>query len=114
MITLFHHHQPSSSSSHPETIDVIAEDIPEDAEAHEPELNTESELLDDKEEDRFLNDDFNLVGRKIKALYANGWFIGSISYFSTSLNEYKVEFADGTSDYIEPADIDNVEVIIMD
>ena len=34
--------------------------------------------------------------------------------FNTSLNEYKVEFADGTSDYIEPTDIDNVEVIIMD
>ena len=44
----------------------------------------------------------------------NGWFIGDIVYFNTVLREYKVEFDDGTSDYIEPSDIDNVEVMILD
>ena len=37
-----------------------------------------------------------------------------LKYFNTVLREYKVEFDDGTSDYIEPSDIDNVEVMILD
>ena len=69
--------------------------------------------LDDDEKDRILNDDFNLVGRELKVLYANGWFVGNILYFNTALNEYKVEFSDGTSDYIESSDVDNVEVMIL-
>ena len=61
-----------------------------------------------------MNDDFNLVGRKLKAFYCNGWAVGNIVYFNTALNEYKIEFEDGTSDYIAPSDIDNVEVVVLE
>ena len=47
-------------------------------------------------------------------LNLNGWFVGDIVYYIIVLREYKVEFDDGTSDYIEPSDIDNVEVMILD
>ena len=90
--------------------------MPPDDEIDEPDLSEDynPEALEDIESDRIFNDDFDLVGRKLKALYTNGWFVGNIIYFNTVLKEYKVEFEDGTSDYIEPSDIDNVEIILID
>ena len=103
------------ASAEPQTIGVEQEEMPADVEEAEPiEPEETDDNLIDKEKDIILNDDFNLVGRKVRALYGNGWFIGDIVYFNTVLREYKVEFDDGTSDYIEPSDIDNVEVMILD
>ena len=86
-------------------------DTEENDEPMEPEETDDQ--LNYAEKDRILNDDINLVGRKLKVLYGNGWFVGKILYFTTALNEYEVEFSNGTSDYIESSDDDNVEVMIL-
>ena len=35
-----------------------------------------------------------------------------MAYFNKALNEYKVDYADNTSDYLSPADFDGIEVIL--
>ena len=57
--------QPSYAS--PEPIDVEAEEMPADTEENDEPMEPEEmdDQLDD-DEDRILNDDFNLVGRKLK------------------------------------------------
>ena len=99
----------------PEPIDVEAEEMSADTEENDEPMEPEEtdDQLDDDEKDRILNDDFNLVGRKFKVLHGNGWLVGKILYFNTALNEYKVAFSGGTSDYIESSDVDNVEVMIL-
>ena len=67
--------------------------------------------LEDKAADRLI--DFGYVGRKLKGLYDNGWFTGDIMYFNTSLLEYRVDFPDGSSDYVTEEDIDGVEMLIV-
>ena len=71
----------------------------------------EEEIMDDAKDRLF---DHELVGRKVKACYENGWFIGDIMYFNTQLSEFKVDFLDGTSDYIQLEDIDGIEIILQD
>ena len=106
------------SSNQPEVATAGPAEMPPDVEEHENvnayENRDADEQLEDSEGDRVYQDEFNLVGRKLKALYNNGWFTGDILYFNTSLNEYKVQFDDGSMDYIEPSDIDNVEIMIVD
>ena len=57
--------------------------------------------------------DHELVGRNVKSCYENGWFIGNIKYYNTQLSALKVDFQDGTSDYIQLGDIDGIEVIFL-
>ena len=64
----------------------------------------------DHEDDR-VEDEYK--GRKIKALYTNGWFTGSIRYLNKKLDEYNVLFDDGTEDYIQLADVDGVEIQLL-
>ena len=41
------------------------------------------------------------------------WFIGTVLYFNTALNEYKVSFTDRTFDYICKEDIDSIEIAFL-
>ena len=52
-----------------------------------------------------------LLEGKRTALYKNGWVTGIIVYFHRELKEYKVDYADKTSDYLSYNDFDGVEVI---
>ena len=52
------------------------------------------------------------MGRKVTALYKNGWFTGAIEYYNTKLKGYKVNYRDDTSDFLSPDDFDGVEVIL--
>ena len=54
-----------------------------------------------------------LVGKQVKGLYENGWFIGKIQYFNSRLDEFKVVFEDDTIDYISKKDIDDVELFLI-
>ena len=60
--------------------DVSTSDQPED----------KSEIPEDRYENRNYKDD--LVGRKVTALYENGWFTGSVMCF-IMLNELRVNYA---------------------
>ena len=53
------------------------------------------------------------TGRKIKALYENGWFTGTIKYYNKLLHEYNVVYSDDTGDYISIQYIDSVEVQLI-
>ena len=68
-------------------------------------------MLEDNVRDRDITD--TLVGKKLKALYENRWFIVDIMYFNTALEEYKVVYPDGTSDYIRKDDFDSVQIIFL-
>ena len=70
----------------------------------------EPERVDKAEERDFEHKNF---GRNIKALYENGWHIGTIKYFCKDLIEYKIDYPDGSTDYISPNDIDGLEVILI-
>ena len=56
----------------------------------------------------------NCAGRKLKALYQNGWFTGVIEYYNTNINKYRVVYSDESDDYIEIEDIDGIEIILID
>ena len=81
----------------------------EDAAKEQPADKTVTKL-EDRVEDRDYQDD--LVGRNVTALYENGWFTGNVVYFNKELQEFRVEYADGTSDYLATDDFDGVEVIL--
>ena len=57
--------------------------------------------------------DAPLVGRKVRSLYENGWFVGEIQYFNRSLEEYCVTFQDGSSDCVTNDDIDGTDLILL-
>ena len=81
-----------------------------DQDPTEGELDTaEEEFKLDYEEDRVY--ERGGVGKKFKVLYDSGWFIGHVKYYNHALGEYKVDFDDGSVDYISPDDIDGIEVI---
>ena len=47
---------------------------------------------------------------KSKALYENGWFIGTVKYFNTSLQEHYVLFTEDTEDYTAQVNIAGIKV----
>ena len=71
----------------------------------------EGYMIEDNIQDRDFTD--ALVGKKVKALYQNGWFTGNIKYFNTVLKEYKVAYPDKTSDYLTIDDFDGIQVILL-
>lgn len=88
-------------------MDEASPDKPKQPEHHS---SSESAVLEDKYDDRDFHEE--LVGRKVTALYENGWFTGTIEYYNTKLKEYKVNYRDDTSDFLSPDDFDGVEVIL--
>ena len=83
--------------------------MPSDVEEIDDSGKDSDELLVDAEEDSVHLNNFNLVGRRLKALYNNDQFTGVILYFNTSLNECKVQFYDGSTNHIQPGNIDNTD-----
>ena len=57
-------------------------------------------------------EDRELCGRNIRALYEDGWHSGGITWFNTVLGRYRVEYEDGSDDYVEDGDIDNINIIL--
>ena len=81
-------------------------------------LNEELEESDDEggqwedhEDDRYYDGQY--CGQKVKALYENGWFIGSFDYFNGDIQKYLLSYPDGSDDYIGLEDIDGVDVILL-
>ena len=70
----------------------------------------EGHMLAGNIQDRHFTD--ALVGKKVKALYENGWFIGDIKYFNIVLKEYKVAYPDKTSDHQTIDDFDSIQAIL--
>ena len=68
------------------------------------------ERIDDENSRLF---DYENVGRKIKALYDSGWHIGEIKYYNVTLAEYKIDFEDGSVDYISLDEIDGIEILLI-
>ena len=54
----------------------------------------------------------SLLGRN-SALYENGWFERDIMYLNTNLLEYRVNFSDGSFDYIDVEDINGVDIELL-
>ena len=52
----------------------------------------------------------SMLVAKSKALYENGWFIGTVKYFNTSLQEHYVLFTEDTEDYTAQVNIAGVKV----
>ena len=88
------------------------EDSDEDEEEDEqiPEVN-DNDLEEDNEGDRDY--DHNLVGRKIRALYNNGWFTGKVLYHNTKMDKLNVRFSDDTDDYISCDEINDTDVQLL-
>ena len=108
---------PSEDIPVPQLVSGQDENEEEEEEEEETEPDTSEQDLQDGEEELKLDrvEDrhyaHGLVGKQLKINYHSGWFIGDIVYFNFELNEYKVEFKDGSSDYVAPTDIDGIEVI---
>ena len=52
------------------------------------------------------------MGRKVTALYENGWFTDTIEFYNSKLKEYKVNYLDEISGFDAPDHFDGVEVIL--
>ena len=106
-------------------VDPPANEVPCDvpaAAAPEPDLQpARSELAEeiilayDPREDRLEARDFTHkdVNRQVKALYTIGWHTGTVRFYNKKLLELKVDFLDGSIDYISPDDIDGIEVYFV-
>ena len=85
----------------------------------EDETNAIEDEVQQKEgdtlEDNIQDQDFTdvLVGKKVKALYENGQFIGDIKYSNTVLKECKVAYPDKKFDYLTIDDFDGIQVILL-
>ena len=75
--------------------------LPDDQELHE---------RIDRDENRIID---CFVGRKIKAPYENGWFVGKINHYNKLLEEYYALHEDDTEDFMSLDDIDGVEVQLL-
>ena len=86
------------------------EEIDDHEEEEEP--TDEGVIALDREEDRDFSDE--LVSMKVNVLYEYGWTTGEVEYYNKALQEYKVMFCDGSSDYIPADDIggEDVQVIV--
>ena len=76
-----------------------------------PEENDEDLEVDDEKDCNFNH---TLVVRRVKGLYDNGWFVGRICWFNNQMGKLRVVYDDDTDDYIDPDDIDGVELILID
>ena len=47
-------------------------------------------------------------------MFFDKWEIGKITWYNKTFNEYRVEFDDGTEDYVNLDDVDGVEIILLD
>ena len=54
-----------------------------------------------------------LKNRKLKVLYQN-WHVGTITWYNKVLDEYRIEYEDGTDDYINLDDADGIEIILLE
>ena len=80
---------------------------------HDREIPEEQRVeLVDNLEDRCTDDE--LCGRKNKALYENGWFVGNIEYGNKRVGKYRITYTDDSEDYIAADEIDGVEVVLLD
>merc|ERR1719323_2241344 len=54
-------------------------------------------------------------GKKIKALYDDGWHLGTIDYYNVRLQQYHIEFEKGEDDdYIVEKEIDGVDLKLVE
>ena len=101
--------------SHPVEQDIPAASMdqidPEDEDFDEqPPEEPEDERID-CETDRIF--DHEHVGKTVKALYENRWHIGVVRYYNSHLSELKIDFPDGSSDYIKPGEIGDSEIFLF-
>jgi hypothetical protein len=91
--------------------DVLGEDQSDYVTVQEEEENLEM----DKEEHRDM--DHDLVGRKIRMLYAEegGWFVGRVTWYNAEMKKLRVYFEnDDSDDYIQIDEIDGHEIILLE
>ena len=74
-------------------------------------LDGEVEALSD--DVRYRDSSYGYSRRRMKIHYDSGWFVGVIPYFNRKLLEYKVDFKDGSTDYVPEGDIGSMDVILM-
>lgn len=93
------------------------EEFPEDQETGEREEEPievndidDSQLPEDTEIDRDFTHEF--VGKNIKALYEDGWAVGTILYYNIAFEKFKVQY-ENDADFIGPEEIDGVEVVLL-
>ena len=43
-----------------------------------------------------------------------GWFIGTVSWYNSQLGKLRIVFEDGSDDYIQPDEIDGIEIIMLE
>ena len=55
-----------------------------------------------------------LCGQKVKGLYENGWFTGTIQYFNEKMGRNRVLHDDDSEDYIGIKEIEGVEIVLLD
>ena len=67
--------------------------------------------FEDCENDRSEDE---LCGRKVKGLYENSWFTGTIQYFNEKMERYIVLCDDDSEDYIGIKKIQGVEIVLPD
>ena len=67
--------------------------------------------FEDCENDR-SEDEFCVC--KVKGLYENGWFPGTIQCFNEKMGKYRVLFNDDSEDFIGIKEIEGVEIVLLD
>ena len=66
--------------------------------------------FEDCENDRSEDE---LCGCKLKGLYENGWFTGTIQYFNEKMGRCRVLYNDDSEDYIGIRETEGVEIVLL-
>ena len=97
---------PQTSVGEQDGLNEYASDSDDDRECEE-----EVDVLSDDTNDRDFA--YGCSGKKLKIHYDKGWFVGVVAYYNRKLEEYKVEFQDGSVDYVPERDVGNNDVILL-
>ena len=101
---------PESNNVEPASVEPGVLVISEDDLNEGDESQVAEELIDDEKDRRYEDE---LVGRTVKVLYENGWFLGEIKYFIDKISLYCVHYKGKSTDLINISDIDGAQIVSM-
>ena len=101
---------PESNNVEPASVEPEVLVISEDDLNEGDESQVAEELIDDEKDRRYEDE---LVGRTVKVLYEDGWFLGEIKYFNDKISLYCVHYKDKSIDLINISDIDGAQIVLM-
>ena len=50
----------------------------------------------------------------IQTFYDNGWVVGTVTWYNSKIRKLRIDYADGTDDFIAEKEFDNLELFLLE